>query len=283
MPTNKPPIVLIHGLWMTPRSWEGWVKRFERAGHTVLAPSWPGFAGEVEELRRDPSSMKNLTFRKIVDNYERIIRSLDASPIIIGHSLGGIVTQLLVDRGLGCAAVPVAPGQPAGVPVLPWSTVRSGFSVLGNPFTFFGAPPISPKQFQYAFCNNLTAAEAQKVYDRYCVPAAARVLWEAALSLLNPWGFTQVHAHNANRAPMLFIAGSIDHVVPPVTAKATVRYYQKRSNAVTEYKEFAGRTHFLAGQEGWEEVADYALDWALRHARNGSAGRPAVGGARGSV
>ena len=97
------------------------------------------------------------------------------------------------------------------------------------------------------------------------MPAAARVLWEAALSLLNPWGFTQVHARNANRAPMLFIAGSIDHVVPPVTARATVRYYQKRSNAVTEYKEFAGRTHFLAGQDGWEEIADYALDWALRH------------------
>lgn len=274
---TRPPVVLVHGLWMTPRSWEGWVERYRNAGHQVLAPSWPGFKGEVEELRRDRSSLRNISMKQTADHYEGIIRALDQPPVIMGHSLGGIVTQLLVDRGLGCAAVAIAPGQPAGVPVLPWSTVRSGFSVLGNPFTFFGAPDLSPGQFHYAFCNHLDAAGSRKVYDRYCIPAAARMLWEAALSIANPWGFTRVNAANSRRAPMLFVAGSIDHVVPPVTVKAIVRKYARASSAVTEYREYPGRTHFLAGQEGWEEIADDALAWAMRQARRSGA-EPSVAG-----
>src|SRR5687767_12883873 len=224
MNSEKTTIILIHGLWMTPRSWEGWIDRYQRAGYTVLAPSWP----------------KGLRMKTVVDHYERIIRNLDTSPILMGHSLGGIVVQMLVDRGLGSAAVPIAPGQPAGVPVLPFSTVRAAFSVLGNPFTFNGAPPLSPSQFNYAFTNQLDAVTSKRVYDRFCIPAAARVLWDAALSVFNPYGATRV-SYRDDRAPMLFIAGTKDHVVPTRTAKATVRKYQRKSKAVTEYREYAGR------------------------------------------
>ena len=266
MKSDKPTVVLIHGLWMTPRSWEGWKDRFEKTGYNVLAPSWPGMEGEVEAVRRDPSRIKGLKMKTVVDHYERIIRKLDSLPIIMGHSLGGIVTQMLVDRGLASAAVPIAPGQPAGVPVLPFSTLRSGFSVLGNPFTFNGAPPLSESQFHYAFCNHLDAAGSKRVYDRLCVPAAARVLWDAALSVFNPWGATKVSYRN-DRAPMLFIAGTKDHVVPTRTAKATVRKYKRKSTAVTEYKEYTGRTHYIVGQDGWEEIADYALQWATQQVR----------------
>lgn len=270
MNTDKPTIVLIHGLWMTPRSWEGWIDRFQKVGYTVLAPSWPGMEGEVEAIRRDPSPLKGLKMKTVVDHYERIIRKLDAPPILMGHSLGGIVVQLLVDRGLGSAAVPIAPGQPAGVPVLPFSTLRSGFSVLGNPFTFNGAPPLSPSQFHYAFTNQLDEVASKKVYDRLCIPAAARVLWDAALSVFNPYGATKV-SYRDDRAPMLFIAGDKDHVVPPSIAKATVRKYGRKSTALTEYKEYGGRTHHIVGQDGWEEIADYAIDWAAEHARKTTA------------
>jgi alpha-beta hydrolase superfamily lysophospholipase len=266
MKTDKPTVVLIHGLWMTPRSWEGWIDRYQKTGYTVLAPSWPGMEGEVEAIRRDTSPLKGLKMKTVVDHYERIIRKLETPPIIMGHSLGGIVVQMLVDRGLGSAAVPIAPGQPAGVPVLPFSTLRAGFSVLGNPFTFNGAPPLSPSQFHYAFTNQLDAVASKRVYDRFCIPAAARVLWDAALSVFNPYGVTRVSYRN-DRAPMLFIAGTKDHVVPTRTAKATVRKYGRKSTAVTEYKEYAGRTHHLLGQDGWEEIADYALRWATEQAR----------------
>lgn len=272
MTTDKPTIVLVHGLWMTPRSWEGWVDRYRKAGYNVLAPSWPGLEGEVEAIRRDPTPLKGLKMRTVVDHYDRIIRLLDAPPILMGHSLGGIVVQLLADRGLGCAVVPVAPGQTAGVAVLPWSTVRSGFSVLGNPFTYNGAPPLSPRQFHYAFTNQLDAAASKKVYDRLCIPAAGRMLWDAALSLLNPNGVTKVNYKNGDRAPMLFIAGTKDHVVPPSIPKATIKKYAG-SGAVIEYKEYPGRTHHIVGQEGWEEIADYALRWATEHARSQSAVR----------
>ncbi len=131
--SNKPTIVLIHGLWLTPRSWEGWIDRYQKAGYNVLAPSWPGLEGEVEAIRRDPSPLKRLKLKTVVDHYERIIRKLDAPPIIMGHSFGGLITQMLIDRGLGAAGILIDSAQTAGVAVLPFSTIRAGFPILGNP------------------------------------------------------------------------------------------------------------------------------------------------------
>jgi alpha-beta hydrolase superfamily lysophospholipase len=262
--TDSRTIVLIHGLWLTPRSWEKWVQRYTSQGHRVLAPAWPGLEGEVESLRRDPRPLEGLTIRRVLDHYERIIRGLDTLPIIMGHSFGGLFTQILIDRGLGAAGVPISAGQTAGVLTLPLDTLRTGWPVLGNPFNYNRAVPLTPAQFNWRFTNELSPAESKPVYDRYYVPAAGRVFFDGVLALTAPNSVTRVNYRNPRRAPMLFIAGSNDHVVPASVNRANVKKYAG-SGAVTEYREFAGRTHNLVNGAGWEEVADYALDWAVRH------------------
>jgi pimeloyl-ACP methyl ester carboxylesterase len=264
---TRPTIVLIHGLWLTPRSWENWIAHFEKTGFDVIAPAWPGVEGEVEAVRKDPAKLKGLRLKTVVDHYERIIRDLDAPPIIMGHSFGGLIVQLLLDRGLGVAGVAIDSAQTAAVPTLPFSTVWATISVLGNPFSMNGATSLSPSKFNYAFTNELTPGESQKVYDRYQIPAANRILWDGALALLNPRASSKVDYANGTRAPLLFIAGSADHLVPPSINKANVRKYIGKSNAITDYREFPNRTHHIVGQEGWEEVADFALTWAMTHAK----------------
>jgi pimeloyl-ACP methyl ester carboxylesterase len=265
--SGKPTIVLIHGLWLTPRSWEGWIDRYQKAGYNVIAPSWPGLEGEVEAIRQDPSPLKRLKLKTVVDHYERIIRKLNAPPIIMGHSFGGLITQMLIDRGLGSAGVAIDSAQTAGVAVLPFSTIRAGFPILGNPFSYGRTTSLSPGQFNYAFTNELSPTESNKVYDRYSIPAANSILWDAALALLNPKASSRVNYANSNRAPLLFIAGGNDHIVPPAINKSNVRKYIKKSSAVTDYREFPNRTHHTVGQKGWEEVADFAIQWANMHAR----------------
>jgi pimeloyl-ACP methyl ester carboxylesterase len=264
----KPTIILIHGLWLTPRSWEGWIDRYQKAGYKVLAPSWPGLEGEVEAVRKDPSPLKSLKLKTVVDHYDRIIRKLDSQPIIMGHSFGGLITQMLIDRGLGAAGILIDSAQTAGVPVLPFATIRATLPILGNPFSYNRTTSLSPSQFNYAFTNELSAADSKKVYDRYSIPAANSILWDAALALLNPNGSSKVDYSRNDRAPLLFIAGGNDHLAPAAINKANVRKYVKNSTAVTDYREFYERTHHTVGQKGWEEVADYALQWGIAHARN---------------
>ena len=266
--SNKPTIVLVHGLWLTPRSWEGWIDRYQKAGYNVIAPSWPGLEGEVEAIRKDPSALKGLKLKTVVDHYDRIIRKLDAQPILMGHSFGGLIVQMLVDRGLGSAGILVDSAQTAGVPVLPFSTIRAALPILGNPFSYNRTTSLSPKQFNYAFTNELDAVESKKVYDRYSIPAANAILWDAALALLNPKASSKVDYKKTDRAPLLFIAGSNDHIVPPAINKGNLRKYVKNSTAVTDYREFPNRTHHTVGQKGWEEVADFAIQWANAHARD---------------
>jgi len=266
--SNKPTIVLIHGLWLTPRSWEGWIDRYQKAGYNVIAPSWPGLEGEVEAIRKNPSALKGLKLKTVVDHYDRIIRKLDAQPILMGHSFGGLIVQMLVDRGLGSAGILVDSAQTAGVPVLPFSTIRATLPILGNPFSYNRTTSLSPKQFNYAFTNELDSVESKKVYDRYSIPAANSILWDAALALLNPKASSKVDYKKTDRAPLLFIAGSNDHLVPPAVNKGNLRKYVKNSTAVTDYREFPNRTHHTVGQKGWEEVADFAIQWANAHARD---------------
>jgi pimeloyl-ACP methyl ester carboxylesterase len=255
-------IVLIHGLWMTPRSWEHWVERYTAAGYRVLAPAWPGLEGEVEGLSADPTPLTRLDVTTIVDHYERIIRDLDRPPMIVGHSFGGAFTQLLLDRGLGAAGVVLSSAPVRGVLRLPFSSIRATLPVLRNPANRRRAVPLTPAQFHDAFANTLTAAESRKAYDRYHVPAAANVLFQGALANLNPKAPTRVSFTNPNRAPLLFIAGGADRLIPAAVNRENTRRY-RRSSALTAYREFPGRSHYTVGQPGWEEVADFALSWAL--------------------
>jgi len=264
----KAPIVLVHGLWMTPKSWDTWAERFRAAGHQVIVPGWPGIdARDVIDIRRNPESLKGIGLARIADHYEAIIRALPQKPIIMGHSFGGVITQMLADRGLGVAYVGVTPGQPAGIPTLPLSTLRSGLPVLGNPFNRNGATPISKAHFHYTFANDLDRAHSDVLWEDFAVPSYNRVFFEGALAALNEkGGVTHVDFARAERNPLLVITGEIDHVVPPAVGNAVVKRYLASGPAVVEYKEFAGRTHRIVSQEGWEEVADFALTWALEHA-----------------
>lgn len=264
MSVSPDTIVLIHGLWMTPRSWEKWAERYQSRGYKVLTPAWPGLEVEVEELNRDPSPLETLDVEQIVDHYEGIIRALESPPIIMGHSLGGTMTQLLLDRGLGAAGVGVASGTVKGVLDLPLSTLKASSPVLRNPFNKGKAIPLDEKQFHYAFGNTMTQEESDAIYKRYHVPAAATVLFEVAFANLHFHAPTKVNFENDARAPLLFIAFGEDHVVPPKASRHNAEKYEE-SNAITEFKEYPGRPHF-PGAPGWEEVADYAISWATENA-----------------
>jgi alpha-beta hydrolase superfamily lysophospholipase len=255
-------IVLIHGLWMTPRSWENWVDHYSKAGFRVLAPAWPGLDGEVEQLRRDPSPIARLTATRIVDHYERIIRDLDRPPIIMGHSFGGAFTQMLVDRGFGAAGVAIDSTPVKGVLRLPFSTLRVSFPILRRLANRRQAVPLTAEQFHYAFTNTMSKSESDRIYGRYHVPGAGGVLFEAALANFNPRAAIRVNFANSDRAPLLLVAGGADHVAPLSVTKQNAGRY-RRSRAITGYREFPGRAHFILGQPGWQEVADYALEWAV--------------------
>lgn len=263
-------IVLIHGLWMTPLSWEKWADRFQKLGFKVLAPAWPGLDRPIEELRRDPSAIAGLGITEIVDNYESIINGLDRPPIIMGHSFGGLITQILLDRGLGGAGVSISSAPAKGVIFLPFSTLKVSFPALSNPLNYHRAVPLTAEQFHYAFGNLLSEEESNRVFDRYAVPGPDHVLFQAALANFNPHAASTVDFHNDTRAPMLMLTGENDHISPPAVVEANFKLYRK-SKAVTEYKVFPGHSHYILGEDGWEEVADYSLDWATKHARSAEA------------
>jgi alpha-beta hydrolase superfamily lysophospholipase len=258
-------IVLIHGLWMTALSWEHWVARYQERGYTVIARNWPGMDGDIEAIRRDPSGIAGLGVTEIVDHYDAIIRELATPPIIMGHSFGGLFTQMLLDRGLGAAGVAIDPAPVKGILTLPLSTLRVAFPALSNPANNHRALPITPEHFHYAFTNTLSEAESQVVYERYAVPGPDHVLFQASLANFNPHAATTVNVHNDTRAPLLLIAGGRDHIVPASVTRANFKLYGK-SKAITAIKEYPERSHYTLGLPGWEDVADYALDWASEHA-----------------
>jgi pimeloyl-ACP methyl ester carboxylesterase len=250
---------------MTPLSWEHWIDRYEARGFRVLAPAWPGMDGDIDELRRDPSSIEHLGIQEIVDHYDAIIRKLDRPPIIMGHSFGGAFTQILLDRGLGAAGVAIDSAAVKGILTLPWSTLKSALPVLKSPANNHKAVALSFDEFRYAFTNTLSEEESRAAYERYAVPGPGRVLFQAALANFNPHATTKVDFHNDHRAPLLLIAGGKDHLSPAAINESNARHYRK-SAAITTYEEFPLRSHFTLGEEGWEKVADYALAWAVENA-----------------
>ncbi|WP_263358152.1 alpha/beta hydrolase [Acidicapsa ligni] len=258
---SKRTIVLIHGLWMTSLSWEHWVQFYEEQGYRVIARGWPGMDVGIDVLRQDPSTIATIGLSDIVDHYESIIRDLSEPPIIIGHSFGGLVTQILLDRGLGSAGVAIASAPVKGVLFLPFSTVRVIFPALSSPANNHRAVPLSAEQFHYAFTNTLSEEESLAVYEKYAVPGPDHVVFQAAFANFNSDSEAAVDFRNETRAPLLLIAGGLDHVSPPSVIKTTKHLYRKTS-AITAYKEYPERTHYTLGQDGWQEVASFALGWA---------------------
>jgi pimeloyl-ACP methyl ester carboxylesterase len=247
---NVTTIVLINGLWMTALSWELWVKRYTDKGFTVLARSWPGMEGDIEQLRRDPSSFASVGLKDVVDHYEQIIRGLETVPIIIGHGLGGLITQILLDRGWGAAGVAIASAPPKGV-------FRSLF---GNLKLALKGRSLTPQQFHHDFADTFAEAPSIAAFERYVAPAPNRILRQVALANFKSDAPSAIKFHNDSRAPLLLVAGGKDRVVPSSMAKANFDNY-RGSKAETDYKEFPDQTHFSLLRE--PKVADYVLGWAL--------------------
>ena len=271
--TKPDTIVLIHGFWVTPRSWEHWKKYYEAKGYTVLTPAYPGFEVEVEALRADPTPIEQLQVPEIIDMLENLIGKLDRPPIIIGHSAGGVFTQILLDHGFGAVGVAIDSAPTEGVKVVPLSEIRSGFPILKNPANRHRAVGFTPEQWHYVFTNTFSEDKSLELYERYHIPASGRVFWGSALANIHPGkDDTYVDYHNDARPPLLFISGKQDHLFPPKVGHSNAKHY--KSNTVTEIVEFDG-PHLLPAIDGWEEVADFALDWALKHAGVTVTERPA--------
>jgi pimeloyl-ACP methyl ester carboxylesterase len=269
MTTTPDTIVLVHGFWVTPRSWEDWIAHYEARGFRVIAPAYPGFEVEVEALRADPTPIEQVTIPKVVARFEEVIDALDAPPIIIGHSAGGAITQVLLDHGRGAVGVALNSAPTEGVRVTPLSQIRSTFEVLKNPANRHKAVGFTHEQWQYAFTNGFDEEESRRLYERYHIPASGGVIWASVLANIQP-GHQDVWVdyRNDERAPLLFISGSEDHIMPPSVQESNRKHY--KSDTVTERIEFEG-PHLMTAQANWREIADTALDWALEHARRPAA------------
>lgn len=249
------PIVFIHGMFMNSLCWEGWTKYFEDQGYKTIAPDWPAHEGTPDMLRKKhpDSELGRITLTKVVDHFTNIINKLDEKPIIIGHSMGALVTQILINRDLGAAGVAIDSAPPAGVFTTAFSFLKANFPMI-TPFASKTLPHLMTfEQFQYAFVNTLPLKVQQDAYEKYVVPESRQVPQES-LGRAGRIDFKKEHA------PLLLTAGSIDHIIPASLNKANFEKYES-SNSITDFKEFTGRTHFLIGQTGWEEIADYVVSW----------------------
>jgi pimeloyl-ACP methyl ester carboxylesterase len=260
MTTASRHVVFIHGLWLHASSWTPWTELFSSAGYATLAPGWPGASDTVEETRANPEQVAGKGIDDVVEHYAHIIRGLDAPPVVIGHSFGGLITQRLLGEDLAAAGVAIDPAPVKGVIYLPPSALRVASIALRRPANRNQAVALTPEQFRYGFANALPAQECSDLYQRWTVPSPGKPLFEAAVANLTPHSPAQVNTRNKTRGPLLLIAGGNDHTVPASTVRSTRKLYHK-SPAVTDLCEFNDRGHSLTIDHGWREVADQVLSW----------------------
>jgi non-heme chloroperoxidase len=264
--SGKTPVVFIHGLWLLPSSWDRWATVFEEAGYAALTPGWPDDPETVAEANAHPEVFAHKTVGQVADHYAEVIGRLSKKPVVIGHSFGGLLTQIIAGRGLSAASVAVDPAPFRGVLPLPISALRSASPVLGNPLNRNRAVPLTYDQFRYGFANAVGEDEARELYETYAVPAPGAPIFQAAAANLNPWTEAKVDSKNPERGPLLIIGGEKDHTVPWAIVKASFNR-QKRNEGVTEIAKIPGRGHALTIDSGWREVADTALAFAQRFAQ----------------
>ncbi|MDX6679105.1 MAG: hypothetical protein QOE31_3157 [Solirubrobacteraceae bacterium] len=263
--SRRAPVVFVHGLWLLPSSWKRWVTVFEDAGYAALTPSWPDDPETVAEANAHPEVLAGKTIGQVADHVAATIDRLTRKPAVIGHSFGGLLTQIIAGRGLAAASVAIDPAPFRGVLPLPISSLRAARPVLGNPANRSRAVPLTYEQFRYGFANAVSEDEAKQLYDEFAVPAPGAPLFQAATANLNPWTEAKVDTKNPERGPLLIISGEKDHTVPWAIANASYKR-QKHNQAVTEIAEIQGRGHALTIDSGWREVADAALQFIQRFA-----------------
>jgi pimeloyl-ACP methyl ester carboxylesterase len=261
--SGRQPVVFVHGLWLLPSSWDRWATVFEDAGYTALTPGWPDDPETVDEANAHPEVFAGKTVGQVADHFEEVMSELDKPPVIVGHSFGGLLVEILASRGLASATVAISPAPFRGVLPLPISALRAARPVLGNPANRHRAVPLTYEQFRYAFANAVSEDEAKELYETYAVPASGAPLFQAATANLNPRTEAKVDTEAANRGPLLVVSGEDDHTVPWAIANASFKK-QQRNEGVTEIVEIPGRGHAITIDSGWREVADKALAFAQR-------------------
>ena len=261
--SGKQPVVFVHGLWLLPSSWDRWAKHFEAAGYSALQPGWPDDPDTVAEAEAHPEVFARKSIGQIADHFEAVIRKLERKPAIVGHSFGGLLTQILAGRRVSAASVAIDPAPFRGVLPLPISALRSASVALKNPSNRHRAVPLTLEQFRYGFAIAVGEDEAKSLYETFAVPGPGEPLFQAAAANLNPWTEAKVNSKDPKRGPLLIISGELDHTVPWAVADASYKR-QKRNPGVTEIVEMKGRGHSLTIDGGWEEVADTALAFVKR-------------------
>jgi pimeloyl-ACP methyl ester carboxylesterase len=261
--SGKTPVVFIHGLWLLPSSWDRWAALFEEAGFASLTPGWPDDPETVEEAKAHPEVFAHKTVGQVADHYADVVGQLKRKPVVMGHSFGGLLTQIIAGRGLSAASVAIDPAPFRGVLPLPISSLRSASPVLSNPANWNRAVPLTYDQFRYSFANAVSEDEAKELYETFAVPTSGAPLFQAATANVNPWTEAKVDSKNPERGPLLIISGEKDHVVPWAIASASYKK-QKRNEGVTEIVEIPNRGHALTIDSGWREVAQTALAFVQR-------------------
>lgn len=251
-------IMLIHGAWVTPASWADFRSFLEARGYTCIAPTWPYMDRPAAELRASPHpEFARQTIRDLVDHHDRLIRALPEPPILIGHSFGGLIVQMLLDRGLGAAGVAIDAGPPRGV--LP--SLRAIASALPVLLAWRGwqrALTMSYQSFATTFANGLPAGRMRQAYEQHIVPAPGRIYFQAAIGIGNGISFA-----NPRRAPLLLIAGEADRTSTPSMVRAMFAKHQ-RAPSRTDMLSFAERSHWLIAEPGFDKVAGGVVDWLTK-------------------
>jgi pimeloyl-ACP methyl ester carboxylesterase len=258
--THRTPLMLIHGAWLTSGSWENFSNYFSGRGFAVSAPEWPRKEGDVEQLRQTADQIKGLGLDEIVDHYEAQIRALDEQPVLIGHSFGGLIVELLLDRGLGRAGVAMSPAPPKGILVLPFSSLKAAAPALAHPSKWHGVVPLTLDEFTYGFVNTFSPEDAAAAYEKYAVPETGQIFYEAGFANFRMDPPSEVDFKRDDRAPLLIVGAEADHTVPASLSHKQYEKYEK-SDAQTDYIEFPGRPHLMMVAEGWEEIAAGIESW----------------------
>ncbi|MBN1527586.1 MAG: alpha/beta hydrolase [Thermoleophilaceae bacterium] len=263
--SGRTPAVFIHGLWLLASSWDNWGELFAEGGYAPVTPSWPDDPETVEEARATPDVFAKKTLGQVADHTAEVIGALDKRPAVLGHSTGGLLAQIIADRGLSAATVAIDPGPFRGVLPVPISSLRSAAPVLRSPLNRGKAITLTLDQFKYGWANALSDEEARQLYETYHVAAPGEALMQMVNANLNPWTEAKLDPKNPNRGPLLIIDGEKDHTVPWTIANASYKR-QRHNEAVTEIEKIPNRGHSLTIDSGWREVAEAALAFVKRFA-----------------
>lgn len=260
----KQPVVFVHGLWLLAESWKPMRDHFEAQGYSTVAVDWPGDQGSFAEAHANAGSLAGTSVADVADHVAEVIAGLDRKPVVVGHSFGGLLVQIIAGRGIAAATVTIDPAPSRGVLPLPFSSLKAAFPVLGNPLNYGRTVTLTFDEFRYGFANAIPEDEARELYSTFHTPAPGRPLFQAATANLNPWARTKADKKNPARGPMLVVTGERDNIVPFAMANAAYKKQRKNAASATEIVEIPGAGHSLIIDSAWKSVADEALAFLAR-------------------